>query len=145
MKHFFTLAALAITAALSAQTEVRVSSFMFSMGVCPTFSVIFENTDAHTVEKWFKDQLDPISADVSNKKEVMSIGTRLPEVSSDTIRVYAKADQSKKTMPVTLHLAFRVNGSYVGPDNDKRQVEGCRSWILQHAVMLKKEIRRAHV
>lgn len=143
---FITLAVAAfVSTDLSAQTEVRVSSFGFSTGVYPTFSVNFSNTDAKSVEKYFKDALDRISANVSNKKEVMSIGTRLPEVSSDTIRVFVKADQPKKTMDVVLQVAFRAGGSFIGPDNDKRQVEGCKTWILQQAVMLKKEIAQHEV
>ena len=133
---------IALTANLFAiaQTEVRNASYTFAGGVYPTYSVVFNGTDKAAVEKFFKDQLKPISADIGGKKEVMSIGTRLPEVSGDTLRVFVKADQVKGGKDVTAHVAFRVNMAFVGPDNDERQREGCRSWMYQNSVMLKKNI-----
>lgn len=140
MKKNLALLALVASFAASAQTEVRYASFSFAGGVYPTYSVVFNGTDKEAVEKWFKDQLKPISADMAGKKEVMSIGTRLPEVSGDTMRVFVKADQSKGSNEVTAHVAFRVNMAFVGPDNDERQREGCRNWMYQNSVMLKKNI-----
>lgn len=140
MKKPLALLALFSAFAVSAQTQVRNASFTFAGGVYPTYSVVFNGTDKATVEKWFKDQLKPISADMAGKKEVMSIGTRLPEVSSDTMRVFVKADQVKGGKEVTAHVAFRVNMAFVGPDNDERQREGCRDWMYQNSVMLKKNI-----
>ncbi len=140
MKTTITLLALVASLTASAQTEVRNSSFSFAGGVYPTYSVVFNGTDKTAVEKWFKEQLKPISADIGGKKEVMSIGTRLPEVSSDTLRVFVKADQPKGSKDVTAHVAFRVNMAFVGPDNEERQREGCRSWMYQNSVMLKKNI-----
>lgn len=134
------LFALVTALAANAQTEVRTASYAFAGGVYPTFSVVFTGTDAAGVEKWFKEQLKPISADMGGKKEVMSIGTRLPEVSSDTMRVFVKAVQQKGAKEVTAHVAFRVNNAFVGPDNDERQREGCRSWMYQNSVMLKRQL-----
>lgn len=138
------LAAL-VTTLSHGQTEVRNASFTFTGGVYPTYSVVFNGTDAGTVEKWFKDQLKPISADMGGKKEVMSIGTRLPEVSSDTMRVFVRASQLKGSKDVTAHVAFRVNNAFIGPDNEERQREGCRSWMYQNSVMLKKNIAQDHL
>lgn len=139
------LAAIAITTLVTAQTEVRTSSYTFSTGVCPTMSVVFNRAEARTVESWYKDRLKPISADISTKKELMAIGVRLPEVSGDTIRIYLKADQPKKDPAVTLQVAFRVNNAFVGPDSDERQREGCRNWMYQQAIMLKKELAQKEV
>src|SRR5204863_8507899 len=124
---------------------VRVSSYTFTNGVCPTFSVAFNGTDPSAVEKWFKGQLKSISADVSTKKELMSIGTRLPEVSGDTIRVFIRCEQLKRSPEVTMYAAFRVGGSFVGPDSEQRQSEGCRNWLYQRSVMLKKELAQQEV
>lgn len=140
MKKHLTLLALFVTFAVSAQTEVRNASYTFAGGVYPTYSVVFNGTDKAAVEKWFKDQLKPISSDMAGKKEVMSIGTRLPEVSSDTMRVFVKADQPKGSKDVTAHVAFRVNMAFVGPDNEERQREGCRNWMYQNSVSFKKNI-----
>jgi hypothetical protein len=145
MKKLLIHFALALPMFLKAQTEVRTSSYAFRTGVCPTMSVVFNQADARQVESWYKDRLKPISSDISNKKEIMAIGVRLPEVSSDTIRVYVKADQPKKSTDLTLHVAFRVNNAFVGPDSDERQREGCRNWMYQHAVMLKKELAQKEV
>ena len=119
---------------------MRNASYTFAGGVYPTYSVVFNGTDKAAVEKWFKDQLKPISSDMAGKKEVMSIGTRLPEVSSDTMRVFVKADQPKGSKDVTAHVAFRVNMAFVGPDNEERQREGCRNWMYQNSVSFKKNI-----
>jgi hypothetical protein len=138
MRHLIIFALVVFAGLCQAQTEVRTSSFAFNVGVQPTFSVLFRNADARTVEAWFKDHLKDISAEVSSKKDLVAIGTRLPEVSTDTIRVYVKADQPKKSIDVTLHLAFKVGSAFVGPDSEARQVEGCKAWVYQEAVMLKK-------
>lgn len=130
---------------LFGQTEVRVSSYSFTNGVYPSFSVAFNGTDPSEVEKWFKGQLKSISADVSTKKELMSIGTRLPEVSGDTIRVFIRCEQLKRSPEVTMYAAFRVGNSFVGPDSEQRQSEGCRNWLYQQSVMLKKEIAQHEV
>jgi DNA repair exonuclease SbcCD ATPase subunit len=140
MKKSLTLLAILAAFAVNAQTEVRNASFTFAGGVYPTYSVVFNGTDKVAVEKWFKDQLKPISTDMGGKKEVMSIGTRMPEVSSDTMRVFVKADQPKGSKDVTAHVAFRVNNAFIGPDSEERQREACRSWMYQNAVMLKKNI-----
>jgi hypothetical protein len=130
---------------LFAQTEVRVSSYTFANGVYPTFSVAFTGTDPSEVEKFFKGQLKSISADVSTKKELMAIGTRLPEVSGDTIRVFIRCEQLKRSPEVTTYVAFRVGDSFVGPDSEQRQSEGCRNWVYQQSVMLKKELAQHEV
>ena len=140
MKTSLTLLALSISSLLNAQTEVRNTSYTYTGGVYPTYSVVFTGTDKAAVEKWFKDRLKPISADMGGKKEVMSIGTRLPEVSGDTMRVFVKADQPKGSTDVTAHVAFRVDMAFVGPDSEERQREGCRDWVYQNSVMLKKNI-----
>jgi hypothetical protein len=140
MKKLLTLLACSSALLLSAQTPVNNASFTFTGGVYPTFTTLYNKADAGMVEKWYKDQLKPISSDMGGKKEVMSIGTRLPEISSDTIRVFVRVDQPKKSEDVTVHVAFRVNGAFVGPDSEARQLEGCRSWMYQRAVMLKKEM-----
>ena len=129
----------ALTASLSfGQTQVTNASFKYSDVVHPTFSVTIPGTSADKAEKWFKEQLKSISASIGGKKEVIGIGTRLPEVSSDTIRVFVVADQPKKSDEVTVHAAFRVNMAFVGTDGDEAQREGCRKWVYQTAVGLKK-------
>lgn len=141
MKKLFALSfVLPAVLAVRAQTDVRVSSYSFSTGVLPTYSVVLTGLDGGDAEKWFKDELKSISADVSNKKEVMAVGTRLPEVSSDTIRVYVKADQPKKGQDVILHAAFLVNGAFIGPDSGPRQSDGCKNWMYQETVKLKKQL-----
>jgi hypothetical protein len=145
MRKSMTLLSFSAALSVLAQTSVSNTSFTFSGGVYPTFSTVFNKADAGGVEKWYKEQLKSISADMGGKKEVMSIGTRLPEISSDTIRVFLKADQPKKSEDVTVYAAFRVNGVFVGPDSDPHQVEGCKSWMYQRAVLLKKELVQKQV
>lgn len=140
MKAPFTLIAALAAPFAFAQTQVTTSSFKYNDGVHPTFSVTIPGTDADKAEKWFKDQLKAISASTGGKNEVVGIGTRLPEVSGDTIRVFVKADQPKKSPDVTVHAAFRVNMAFVGADGDEAQREACRKWVYQTTVDLKKHM-----
>lgn len=140
MRPILIATTLLLAASLNAQTDVRPAAYTFSTGVCPTFSVVLPKSDAKTVENWYKGQLKPISADISNKKELTAIGVRIPEVSPDTIRLLLKAEEVKRQDGVTLHVAFRVNGAYVGPDSDPRQVKGCDTWMYQQAILFQKEM-----
>ncbi|HEX2617728.1 MAG TPA: hypothetical protein VHL57_09315 [Flavobacteriales bacterium] len=140
MKPILLAAAFCAATALSAQTPINNSAYTFSTGVCPVFCVSFPKSDKKAVENWYRGQLKPISADMTNKKELTAIGVRMPEVSPDTIRVLLQAQEGKRDEPVMLNVAFRVNNAYVGPDSDPRQLEGCRNWMYQHAVMFKKEL-----
>lgn len=133
-------AAILIACSTHGQTAVENSSYTYQGGVYPTYSVVFQGTDVSTVEKWFKDQLKPMSAELAGKKEVMSVGTRIPDISSDTIRVFVKGVQLKGSTDVTTHVAFRVANAFVGPDSGERQHEGARKWVYQTAVGLKKNL-----
>ncbi len=132
--------AIHLTALAQAQTEVRNTTFAFSGGQYPTFSVVFADIDAGDVEKYMKERLKPISLELGGKKEIMSIGTRLPAVSGDTMRVFVKAEQAGKGGDVTTHVAFRLNNSFIGPESAEQERTGCRDWVYQQAVMLKKNI-----
>ncbi len=145
MKTSLTLPALLFAFLAHAQTEVRNTSYAFAGGVYPTFSVAFTDVDAGDVEKYMKERLKPISLDLGGKKEVMSIGTRLPEVSSDTLRVFVKTEQAGKGTDVTAHVAFRVQNAFVGPESGETQREACRSWVYQQALMLKRSLVQEQV
>ena len=140
MRSSFFFLAIHLTALAQAQTEVRNTTFAFSGGQYPTFSVVFADIDAGDVEKYMKERLKPISLELGGKKEVMSIGTRLPAVSADTMRVFVKAEQAGKGGDVTTHVAFRLNNAFVGPESAELERAGCRDWVYQQAVMLKKNI-----
>lgn len=123
-----------------AQTEVRNVSWNYSTGVASAYSAVFTGTDVKRVESFYKDRLKDISADVSNKKEVVAVGARIPEVSGDTIRVLVKADKPKRGEEVTVYVAFKVDGAFTGPDSDQGRIQGCRDWVYRTAVTLKKEL-----
>lgn len=129
-----------LAALVQAQTEVRNTTFAYSGGVYPAFSVVFADIDAGDVEKYMRERLKPISLELGGKKEVMSIGTRIPAVSADTMRVFVKAEQAGKGGDVTTHVAFRLNNAFVGPESAEKELAGCREWVYQQAVMLKKNI-----
>lgn len=145
MRTSLALLALLFTFFAQAQTEVRNMSCAFAGGMYPTFSVVFADVDADDVEKYMKERLKPISLDMGGKKEIMSIGTRLPEVSSDTLRVFVKAEQAGKGTNVTAHVAFRVQNAFVGPESDETQREACRKWVYEQALMLKRNIIQEEV
>lgn len=125
---------------LCAQTEVRNVSWSYSTGVASAFSATFTGTDAKRVESFYKARLKDISADVSNKKEVVAVGTRILDISGDTLRVLVKADKPKRSEETTVYVAFLLAGRATGPDSDQQQIQGCRDWVYRTAVTLKKEL-----
>lgn len=140
MKTSFTLVTLFLTLSALAQTEVREGPHAFADGVYPSYSVVFAGTDDGYVEKFMRDRLKPVSTDMGGKKEVMSSGTRLPEVSNGMMRVFVKAEQAGKGGDVTAHVAFMVNNVFVGPESEEAVRKGCHDWVYQQAVMLKRSI-----
>jgi chromosome segregation ATPase len=131
---------IALPLLMHAQTEVQNASWAFSTGVAPAFSVTVPMAETKRAEAFFKARLKVISAEVVQKKEVVATGTRLPEVSSDTLRVLVKAERARRAEETTVYLAFKLGGAFIGPDGEQRQVEGCRSWVYRTTVMLKKEL-----
>src|SRR5262245_16998173 len=121
-----TLALVAATVS-TAQTQVQQTTFPFSDGSHPTFMVTFGAADAGSVESWYKGQMKEFSEDVENKKELRFTGTRAADVAPDTITVLCKAEQPHKSPSVNLHLAFMVNGIWVGPTAEQRLVDGARN------------------
>jgi hypothetical protein len=145
MRTSLALPAFLLTFFAHAQTEVRNATYAFAGGVYPTYSVVFADVDADDVEKYMKERLKPISLEMGGKKEIMSIGTRLPEVSADTLRVFVKTEQAGKGTDVTAHVAFRADNAFVGPESPETQREACRSWVYQQALMLKRTIVQEEV
>jgi hypothetical protein len=138
--RYFLLPAVALCTASFAQTEVRQSSFTFSDGTHPTFVVTFDNADASQMESWYKGQLKDISDDIANKKETRASGVHIADISPDTITVLCKADRSKKSGVVSLHMAFRVNGEWLSTTSDKRMIEGAKNFCYAKAVAYKKVV-----
>ncbi len=140
MRYPTLLAATLFTLAATAQTEVRQSTYIFSDGAHPTFVVTFGQADASQMESWYKGQLKDYSEDVTSKKETRAAGARVAEVSPDTILVLCKAEKAKSSGVVSLHLAFRVNGTYVSASSDKLMIEGAKSFSYTKAVAYKKQV-----
>ncbi|HRW89890.1 MAG TPA: hypothetical protein P5027_08065 [Flavobacteriales bacterium] len=132
------------TTDLPPPTEVRHASMSFSTGIHPTFAVTFEGTEERDVERYWKDNLKDISADVSTKKELLATGALLPNISSDTVRVLMKADRpSKKSPHLMVHVAFLTVNGWVGPDSDPSEVEACRQYVYDRSVAFKREVMNA--
>lgn len=121
-----------------AQTDVRQSTFPFSDGSHPTFVVAYDNVEPDDAESWYRAQLKGLAEDVSNKKELRFTGTRVAEVHPDTITVLCKAERPKKSTTTSLHLAFQVNGAWVSPTSDKKQIDAAKDFCYTKAVAYKK-------
>lgn len=140
MRILTSLAALGASLLVHAQTEVLQSSLPFSDGSHPTFVVAFDNAQSDAVESWYKAQLKEFSSDVSSKKEVRALGARVPEVSQDTITVLCKAEQGKKSTRVQLHLAYRINGQWIGSTSDPKLMDGAKKHAYMLGVRYKKQL-----
>lgn len=140
MRTFLTLLLSATLTLASAQTEVELRSRKFSMGVQPTFSVNFPGAEKGDVEAWFKKALKDISEDVRDKKEVTATGARIPAATGDTLAILLAVDQRSKNEDAVVHLAFRIQNSFVNSDSEERRIEGCRKFVYDQAVAYKKAV-----
>lgn len=123
-----------------AQTSVGAGSFRFSSGIHPTFTFVFEGTEAKAVESFWRDELKRISVDVINKKEIIGSGALLPQVSPDTVRVLVKADQRKGSPVVTAHVAVLSKAGWLGPDSDARAYDAAGSYVQDRSTELRRRI-----
>ena len=125
---------------LWAQVLAEPSSFSFSNGVHPTFSFVFEGTDAKYVESYWKDELKKISASVSNKKEVIGAAALIPQVSADTVRVLVKAEQRKGQALVMAHVAILTTSGFISPSSEAKVFDGGRAFVQQHSTALRRQL-----
>lgn len=123
-----------------AQQSVELSSYAFSDGVHPTFSFRFEGTNTKYVESYWKDELKKISASVLSKKEVIGQGALLPQVSSDTVRIYVIAEQRKASPFLTAHVAISTTKGFVAPDSDPAALEAARAFVAQRTNALRRQL-----
>jgi hypothetical protein len=140
MRTVLTLLLTATITLASAQTEVELRSRKFSLGVQPTFSVNFPGTEKADVEAWFKKALKDISEDVRDKKEITATGARIPAATGDTLAILLAVDQRSKNEDAVVHLAFRIQNTFVNSDSEERRIEGCRKFVYDQAVAYKKAV-----
>lgn len=141
MKHVFPLILVALLQMpLRAQITAEPSSFGFSNGVHPSFSFIFEGTDARYVESYWRDELKKISASVSNKKEVIGAAALIPQVAADTVRVYVKAEQRKGQPSVVAHVAIQTTAGFASPNSEARIYDGGLAFVQQRSTQLRRQL-----
>lgn len=126
--------------AIQAQQTVEFSSFGFSDGVHPTLSYRLEGTDTRYVESFWKDELKKVSASVSSKKEVIGHGALLPQVSSDTVRIYVVAEQRKASPFLTAHVAIQTTAGFIAPDSDPTALEAARAFVVLRTNALRRQL-----
>lgn len=123
-----------------AQQTVELSSYVFSDGVHPTLSYRFEGTNTKYVESYWKDELKKVSAAVLSKKEVIGQGALLPQVSSDTVRIYVVAEQRKASPFLTAHVAIKTTADFIGPGSDPAALEAARAFVVQRTNALRRQL-----
>lgn len=134
------LAALLLSGSLSAQVTVEPSSYGFSNGVHPAFSFVFEGTDAKYVESYWRDELKKISSSVTNKKEVIGLAALVPQVSTDTVRIYVKAEQRKGQPTVLAHVAIQTTAGFVSPNSEARVYDAGLAFVQQRSTQLRRQL-----
>lgn len=125
-----------------AQTLPVQGAFQFSNGVHPTFDASFEQATEREVTAFWKNELKGVSMKVGGRKEMIGQAARIPNASSDTLRILVAVEKGKGTSNVTAHIAFFTTAGYVGPDSPPREQDGCREWVRQRMVALKRELAR---
>jgi DNA repair exonuclease SbcCD ATPase subunit len=140
-RSLLSIVALGLTAVSAVgQTTVAPGSYRFSSGVHPTFSFVFEGTDAKYVESYWRDELKKISKEVSNKKEVIGAGAVIPQISPDTVRVLVKAEQHKGGPLLTAHVAFLTTAGFVGPSSDDKVFSGAQAFVQTRSTALRRQL-----
>jgi hypothetical protein len=132
----------------NAQTEVRMSSNSFNTGVHTTFVVDFENLDGDVLEAYWKKQLKDMSDDVSTKKHITATGVMVPTIHRDTIAVFGKAVQAKKSPNSAMHVAFRVNNEILGTgtgDSEDQRMQAAKDFVRHHSVEIKRGIAQTEL
>lgn len=123
-----------------AQTTVTLGSYAFSTGVHPTFNFIFEGTDPKYVESYWKDELKKISVGVSDKKEVTGMGSLVPSISRDTLRILMKGEQSKGSPLLTAYVSIQSTIGYIGPNSDSTVQAAAIAFVQRHSTALRRQL-----
>lgn len=123
-----------------AQTTVTLGSYAFSTGVHPTFNFIFEGTDPKYVESYWKDELKKISVGVSDKKEVTGMGSLVPSISRDTLRILMKGEQSKGSPLLTAYVSIQSTTGYIGPNSDSTVQAAAIAFVQRNSTALRRQL-----
>lgn len=121
------------------------SAFQFSDGVHPTLDATFENASTSQVTAFWRNELKAISVKVTNRKELIGSGARIPSASPDTLRIYIAVEKPKGALWATAHIAFQAPSGFVGPDSPERELNGCTEWARQRTVILRRQLAQAEV
>lgn len=123
-----------------AQTTVTLGSYAFSTGVHPTFNFIFEGTNPKYVESYWKDELKKISVGVSDKKEVTGMGSLIPSISRDTLRILMKGEQSKGSPLLAAYVSIQSTTGYIGPNSDSTVQAAAIAFVQRHSTALRRQL-----
>ncbi len=130
---------------LQAQSVPGISAYQFSNGVHPTLDATFENASEKDVSSFWQNELKSISMKVTNKKELIGATARIPSASADTMRILIAVEKPKGGLYTTAHIAFLTPNGYVGPDSPERELNGCRDWVQQRTVILRRQLAQAEL
>lgn len=131
------------SATLQAQSAPGMGAYQFSDGVHPTFDATFTDAKEREVTSFWRNELKSISVKVTNKKELIGAGARIPAASPDTLRILIAVDRPKGGLYTTAHIAILSTAGFVGPDSPERELSGCTQWVQQGTVTLRKQFAQA--
>ena len=141
MKCIITLSALLIASTLFAQEpiEVRDGSVAFEGGTYASYTVTIHETDGNFVEREWKTQIKAASDKVTTKKEWFIDNARISSISQDTLDIYSKVIDLKKTGNVDFIVAFNSNGTFIGPEDEKKHAAAMK-YVYDFAFRTTKQI-----
>jgi hypothetical protein len=122
--------------------QVKETTFPFSTGKQNALVVEIFEVNEKDVDKELKALLKNYKAKVSVKKEVFGDDALIPDISSNTIDIYA-VTADNKTGGVTLHIAFDLGGAYLSSSSHSKEYKVAEKIVYEFAVKVSKDAVQA--
>ncbi len=137
------LAAMMCVPAHAQKTKVKESSEKIGDGKNNALVVYIRESNAKDVEKEWVSLMKKNKAKVSNKKEIFADDAILPAISSNTVDVYAVANQ--KDLDVEFIVAFDLGGAFLNSKDHSSQYKAAEKMVYDFAVDISKQSVQAAI
>jgi len=137
-KYIFSLLAiLFIVPAFAQKTKVDESNEKIAGNNNNALVVWIKNSDKKIVSKEWVALMKKNKAKVSNKKEIFADDVILPNISANTVDIYAVAEQNKSD--VKLIVAFDLGGAFLNSKMHNEQYKVAEKMVYDFAVEMSKQ------
>ncbi len=134
------IVALAFSLNINAQKKIEVleSSAKFNDGSHNSISVTLYEVDSKFVEKAWKKFMKSYKAKVNSKKEIFADNALIPEISENSLDIYAFTKETKEN-DVELSIAINLGGVYLSSSTHPDKFKALKSIIYNFAVETTKD------